>query len=76
MAGKDVRGPDGWENWRAYTRGLPAKGAIEVGFYSDSRVVGQIDGLGPYRFLKSCAVNDESTAGLRRARSRHACRRP
>jgi hypothetical protein len=43
------RGPDGWENWRAFLESRPATGeAWELSYYTDSFLVGAAnDGLGP-----------------------------
>lgn len=49
------RGPDGWENWRAFERGDAGEGEIvEFSYYSDSHLTGEIRGdLGPYEFLNT-----------------------
>lgn len=56
--GKEVRGPDGWENWRAYERGEPGKGEIvEFSYYTDSHLTGHVkDDLGPYELLNTISV--------------------
>jgi hypothetical protein len=59
MSAKGLRGPDGWENWHAFERGLAAKSAIEVAFYTDSRIVGQVESLGPYSFLNPVPATAE-----------------
>ncbi|HCG01758.1 MAG TPA: hypothetical protein DEV93_14600 [Chloroflexi bacterium] len=47
------RGPEGWENWRAFLDRKAAQDAWEVALYTDSQVVGSIDALGPYRLLNT-----------------------
>jgi hypothetical protein len=51
------RGPDGWENWRAFLESRPATGeAWELSYYTDSFLVGAAnDGLGPYKLLNTIA---------------------
>lgn len=48
-----ARGPDGWENWQAFRRRLPYRGAFEVPIYTDSRITGEVSSLGPYRVLNT-----------------------
>lgn len=56
-------GPAGWENWQAYERGLPAQGAYEVALYTDSRIVAEIEGLGPYSLLNTVPATWKAEAG-------------
>lgn len=49
------RGPDGWENWRAFERDDAGAGEIiEFSYYTDSHLTGEIhEGLGPYELLNT-----------------------
>jgi hypothetical protein len=50
-------GLEGYENWRACLRGVPAKRSEEIPLYSDVSVSDEISqGLGPYRFLNTIAT--------------------
>ena len=48
-----LRGPDGWENWRAQMEGKPyAEQTVEMTCYSDSHLVGEIR-EGPFQLLNT-----------------------
>ena len=44
-----------YENWRHFDAGGPVLGIQEARFYTDVRILGQVEGLGPYSFLNPVA---------------------
>src|SRR6266404_5381596 len=50
-----ARGPDGWENWRAFERGEPGQGeTVEFSYYTDSHLTAEVrQDLGPYELLNT-----------------------
>jgi hypothetical protein len=51
------RGPQGYENWRLASRGVPVQSGAEVPLYSDSHVAGEVlEGWGPYRVYNNIAA--------------------
>lgn len=52
----ETEAPVSYANWKAWERGAPSKGALEVPLYSDAWFVGEITGFGPYRVFNLVRV--------------------
>jgi hypothetical protein len=48
-------GPTAWDNWHAFSAGFPAGEAFEVTCYTDARITGVVDSIGPYAILNPIA---------------------
>ena len=59
----EARGPEGWENWKAYLEDKPPGEAVEVPLYTDSHMISTIDSLGPYRLLNTVPASWRADAG-------------
>jgi hypothetical protein len=59
----NLKGPDLYENWKAAEADEPYLGASEYSLFTDAHITGHVqEGYGPYQFLNTIAIGNESQA--------------